>query len=286
MSGLHTNRIAKTIKMYIGGQFPRTESGRSFPVSVHDSDQVYAHVCKGSRKDIRQAVEVANKAVEGWSGKSAFSRSQILYRMAEMCEGKRAEMLEILTLTQGLTEKTATEVIDRSIDAFVYYAGFADKYAQVTASINPVSGPYHNFTAPDPVGVVGIISDSEISFDRLIATLSAAICSGNAVVLVLDPVNSVMTAALGEVFATSDLPSGVINLVSSDDIHELYSHLGAHMEVHSLTYLGAEKKIMDELKVLAIENMKRVIPARNEHLGLSNITDFVEYKTVWHPIGL
>ncbi|MGZ5280099.1 MAG: aldehyde dehydrogenase family protein, partial [Pseudobdellovibrionaceae bacterium] len=216
MSGLNADnlQIAKTIKLFIGGEFPRTESGRSFPVYVNKSKNIYAHLCKASRKDLRNAITAAQAAVGSWSGKSAYNRGQILYRMAEMMEGKRPEIAEILVQTLGMTKAQTDKAIDAAIDAFVYYAGWTDKYQQVIGAVNPVSGPHHNFTTPEPVGVVGLLADQKFDFGALVAQISAIIASGNTVVVLMAEKGAATLAPLSEVFATSDLTKGVINLLT------------------------------------------------------------------------
>jgi len=284
MSSTVRLKVPKTIKLYINGQFPRTESGRSYPIYFHGQKEVYANACLGSRKDVRAAVEAAKKALPGWCHKTAFLRSQILYRMAEMTESKRLELAAALVDTLGLAPEKADQSVEEAIATFIYYAGFADKFSQVIGSINPVAGPYHNFTAPEPVGIVGIIGDNEFDFVKIVDQISSVICSGNTAVVLLGKPGAVILASLAEVFATSDLPAGVVNLISGDT-DELYPHLGGHMEVHSVTYLGDDKKLTSELKILSIENMKRVIVS-GQLKSLDSIVNFTEYKTVWHPVGL
>lgn len=279
-------QVSKTLKLFIGGKFPRTESGRSFPIYFKESQQVYANVCQGSRKDLRNAVQIAKSALPGWSNQTAFLRSQILYRMAEMLESKRIEVKTAIESVLGYSSDQADVNVEEGIAALLYYAGFADKYAQVMGSMNPVSGPFHNFTIPEPVGVVGLIYDEdEFSLGKFMAELSAIICSGNTTVVLLNANASCVLAPLAEAFATSDLPGGVINLISCH-IEELLGHMARHMEVNSVTCLGVEEKKVFELKQQAVENMKRIVPTQNEQLSLDNITKFTEYKTIWHTVGV
>ncbi len=288
MAGLNSQslRIPKTIKLFIGGEFPRTESGRSAPVYSKKGKTLFAHLCKASRKDLRNAVVAAKGAQSGWEKKTAYNRGQILYRMAEMAEGKRAEFVEILEEVQGYTAPQANAAVDQAIDAFVYYGGFADKYPQLVGTINPVSGPHHNFTTPEPVGLVAVVFDGELDLGGLAAHLAAIICSGNSVVALLPEDGSAILAPLAEVMATSDLSKGVVNLLSGSR-DELWQQFGSHMEIQSLSYGGQDRKILTELKTLACENMKRmVVPsAKTAALSLEQILSFVEYKTVWHPSG-
>ena len=286
MSGLNDNlQIAKTIKLFIGGDFPRTESGRSFPVYVHKSKKVYAHLCQASRKDLRNSVTAAHGALSSWSSKSAYNRGQILYRMAEMMESKRHEFTEILTLTLGYNKIAANKAVDEAIDAFVYYAGWTDKYQQVIGAVNPVSGPHHNFTTPEPVGVVGMIAGEDFNLGTLCARIASVISSGNTLIVLMSATGGAILAPLAEVFATSDLSKGVINLLTGH-IPELYKQFGTHMELNSLSCPESESEILGELKSMAVENMKRVAPFKGSGLDLDNVLQFVEFKTVWHPIGV
>lgn len=291
--------VAKTIKLFINGEFPRTESGRSFPVYTYSKksksksagakksdDNIYAHLSLASRKDFRNAVTAAQTAQPSWASKTAYNRGQILYRMAEMMEGKRDEFIETLTLTLGYTSQQAQQTIDQSIDTLIYYAGFSDKYQQVIGAVNPVAGPHHNFTTPEAVGVVAVIASEFFNLVELVACLASIVVSGNAAVVLMVTEGAALLAPLAEVFATSDLPKGVINLLTGD-LKELYTHFGNHMEVHSLCYLGNNSKIATELKELTASNLKRFVGASafTNLTALEPILSFVEYKTVWHPIG-
>ncbi len=267
------------------GEFPRTESGRSYPVMLHGSDKIYAHLCQSSRKDLRNAVVAAHAGLTGWSGRTAYNRAQILFRMAEMLEGKRAEFTAVLQNVAGLQLEKATLEVDQAIDTLVYYAGFADKFSQVMASVNPVSGPFHNFTTPEPVGVVGLLYEGAFSLSRLLSQIAAVICSGNTLIVVIDKPGAALISELGEVFKTSDLPAGVVNLLSGK-VDELYSHMGQHMEIHSLLYYGENTARFAELREMAIENMKRTIQWNFKDCDLSPIVAFTEDKTIWHPVGL
>ncbi len=288
MAGLNSQglKIPKTVKLFIGGEFPRTESGRSAPVHSRKSKELFAHLCKASRKDLRNAVAAAKSAQPGWEKKTAYNRAQILYRMAEMTEGKRAEFVETLEEVQGYSRKQADDAVNEAIDAFVYYAGFADKYPQLLGTINPVSGPHHNFTTPEPVGVVAVLFDGGLDLGALVARLSAIVCSGNSVVALLPEDGAAVLAPLAEAMATSDLPKGVVNLLSGS-FEELWQQFGSHMEIQSLSYAGADRKVSTELKKQAVGNMKRfVAPSpKTPALSLENIVHHIELKTVWHPSG-
>lgn len=286
MSGLSLdpNKVAKTIKLFIGGEFPRTESGRSLPVYVHKTKNIYAHICRASRKDLRNAVTAAQGAADSWSHRSAYNRSQILYRMAEMAESKREEFVETLQQTMGTTKINGNKAVDEMVDAFVYFSGFADKYQQMMGAVNPVSGPHHNFTTTEAVGVVALICDNKMNLGHVAAQIAAAVVSGNTLVCFLPEEGSALLAPLAEVFATSDLPKGVINLLTGD-LNELASHFGSHMEIQSISIQRKDVKLRGELQKLAAENMKRVVPPVSDLLSLEHLISYVEFKTVWHPIG-
>lgn len=202
-------KINKTIKLYIGGQFPRTESGRSFVHKIKGTNKPYANVCQSSRKDFRNAVEAAKGAQTAWEKRAAFNRSQILYRVAEMIEGKKEEFIDLFKTTMGMTKTQATNAVELGRDAFVYYAGFCDKFQQVIGSINCVSGPFHNFSSPTAMGVVTLVESDEFDFQNLCASLAAIIASGNTVVAILGQSCPSVLAPLAEVLATSDLPGGL-----------------------------------------------------------------------------
>ena len=286
MAGLNRTdlKIAKTIKLFIAGEFPRTESGRSFPAYKSGTQELYAHLCLASRKDFRNAVTAAQEAQKSWESKTAYNRSQILYRMAEMAEAKRAEFMEVLFSTLGYSEAEAGAAVDGMIDAFVYYAGWADKYQQVMGAVNPVAGPHHNFTSTEPVGVVGLLADEKFDLARLAADLAAILVSGNTVVALLAKDGAAVLGALAETLATSDLPKGVVNLLSGD-LAELKAQFGSHMELDSLSYQGSDKAVLAEVQKLGVENMKRIVKRAREPLSLEHLLSFIEYKTVWHPIG-
>jgi acyl-CoA reductase-like NAD-dependent aldehyde dehydrogenase len=285
MSGLSEDlRVAKTIKLFINGEFPRTESGRSFPVYYAKGKKLYANLCLASRKDLRNAITAARESQKSWSSRSAYNRGQILYRMAEMMEGRKTELLEIFKDTLSHSSVEAKSQVNDAIDALVYYAGFADKFAQVSGNVNPVSGPHHNFTTPEPVGTVVYMASEKFDFAHLTRALASVICSGNSVVALLEKEGAALLSTLGEIFATSDLPKGVVNLLSGD-LTELAPHVGPHMEVESACYDGKNEKILSALQAAAIGNFKRVPLALSRANNLSNLLAFVEYKTVWHPIG-
>ena len=278
-------KVIKTIKLYMNGGFPRTESGRTYTQKIKGSSEVYARLCQASRKDFRNAVEFAKGAQGSWAKRSAYNRGQILYRMAEMMEGKRAEFKDVLTVALGMSDKDADIQIDAGRDAFVYYAGFSDKYTQLMGSINPVASAHHNFSSPEAVGVVTHFDNNEFSLPNLCARLAAIIVSGNTVISLLSAECPSILAPLSEVFATSDLPAGVINLLTGDR-DELYKHVGSHKEVRSIVSDDTDQKFFYSLKELGVDNMKRFVGPRKDLLSLEAITECVEIKTAWHPIGM
>lgn len=310
--------VTKTYKLFIDGKFPRSESGRS--LAVHDAKgRVLAHVCHASRKDLRDAVSAARKALDPWRGATAYLRGQILYRMAEMMEGKKAEFVDAIetcraaggaagsakTGRRGKGGQTAAQEVNAAIDRLVSYAGWADKYAQVLGCNNAVAGPYYNFTVPEPTGVVAVIAPDEPALLGLIALVAPVICSGNTAVVVAGEGNAARLCAcvLGEVFATSDLPAGVVNILTSAR-SELVQVVADHRDIDAVHVCagddadgagdrdgGASAEQVAILRSGAGENLKRVrvCPARVDWFDAEAcsspwwIEPFVEFKTVWHP---
>jgi acyl-CoA reductase-like NAD-dependent aldehyde dehydrogenase len=260
--------VKKTYKLYIGGEFPRSESGRTYEAQG-------ANVARGSRKDLRDAVRAARAAFPKWAGMTAYNRGQVVYRIAEMLEARRAEFAD---LTSGHGE------VDRSIDRLVWYAGWADKLPQVLGSSNPVAGPYFNFTVPEPTGVVGILAPEEPALEGIVSRVAPAIVGGNATVVVASESSPLAAVELGEVLATSDVPGGVVNLLTGQR-EELAPWLAGHMDVNALDLAGADGQA-DELERLAAENVKRVVHGKPDRQSPWDIADFLELKTVWHPIGV
>jgi len=274
-------RVPKTIKLFINGAFPRTESGRSFAFPATDGS-LYANLCDATRKDLRSAVDAARAAQEGWAARSAYNRGQILYRMAEVSSSRRLEIEETLQSVWGMKASDAAYEAEQAMDAFVYFAGFTDKFQQLIGSVNPVSGPHHNFTTAEPVGVVAFAPASGMGYAAFAAHIAAIIASGNAVLATMPGKLAPLLAPLAEVLATSDLPSGVVNLLTESK-NDLFKQMATHMEIHAIS-VGDAAELMDARK-LGVENMKRVVTPRAEGTQLAAILDFVEYKTVWHPIG-
>lgn len=278
--------IAKTVKNYVGGKFVRSESGRSFPTFLKDGKTHFENLCLSSRKDLREAVEAAQHGFADWSGRTAFNRSQVLYRMAEMTEGKRAEFVRLLTEIGLMNEADANAAVDDAIDSFVYYAGYCDKFAQALSTVNPINGPYANLTSPEPVGVVALFTGTKFDFGRLAAQISSIIASGNSIIVFLgkDSQCPGVIAPLAEVFATSDLPGGVVNLLTAD-VKEVIEVAASHMDIRSLSFQSDDAEMLKKVQTLAVENLKRVIPPRGDCRSLSAIADTVEFKTVWQPMG-
>ena len=278
-------KVNKTIKLYIGGKLTRTESGRSFAILDKNSKH-YAHVCHGSRKDFRNAVDLSISAAVNWSSQTAFLRSQILYRMVEMMESKKSEFCNVLTETTNLTKEKAEIEVKEAINHLVYYSGFCDKYQQILGAVNPVSGPFHNFTTAESVGVVTLVTDNTTKFSKLIEDISVIILSGNSVVTLIMPKLAAILAPLSEVLATSDLPSGVVNLISCY-YEELSSFVSTHREVRSVSFQRSSIEEYAKFKSEGMDNMKRVVGNFDDKKdSLFKISQFLEYKTVWHPIGI
>jgi acyl-CoA reductase-like NAD-dependent aldehyde dehydrogenase len=260
--------VKKTYKLYVGGEFPRSESGRTYEAQG-------ANVARGSRKDVRDAVRAARGAFPKWAGVTAYNRGQVLYRVAEMMEARRSELAE---LCSGVKE------VDRATDRFVWYAGWADKLAQILGSSNPVAGPYFNFTVPEPTGVVGVVAPDEPPLAGLVSRVAPAIVGGNATVVLASETSPLAAVELGEVLATSDVPGGVVNILTGNR-DELAPVLAGHMDVNALDVGGADGQI-EELERLAADNVKRVVRGRPDAESPWEIASFLELKTVWHPIGL
>ena len=260
--------VKKTYKLYIGGEFPRSESGR-----IYDAEG--ANVARASRKDLRDAVRAARSAFPKWASLTAYNRGQVVYRIAEMLESRRSEFVEL---------STGAEEVDRSIDRLVWYAGWADKLAQVLGSSNPVAGPYFNFTFPEPTGVVGILAPDEPPLAGLVSRIAPAIVGGNTTVVVASEPHPLAAVELAEVLATSDVPGGVVNLITGHR-EELAPWLAGHMDVNALDLAGADGQ-STELEQLAAENVKRVVRGAPDDQSPWEIAAFLELKTVWHPIGV
>ena len=259
--------IKKTYKLFIGGDFPRSESGRTYEAEGQN-------VARASRKDVRDAVRAARGAFPKWSGMTAYNRGQVLYRVAEMIEARTAEFAEL---------STGRDEVERAVDRIVWYAGWADKLAQVLGSSNPVSGPYFNFTVPEPTGVVGVIAPDEPPLLGLVSRVFPALTGGNAVVTVASETHPLAAIELAEALATSDVPGGVVNLLTGHRA-ELAPWLASHMDVNAIDLSGADGDSPD-LERAAAENVKRVVRGKPDSQSPWEIASFLELKTVWHPVG-
>jgi len=259
--------VRKTYKLFVGGGFPRSESGRTYEAEGQN-------VARASRKDARDAVKAARGAQPGWASATAYNRGQVLYRLAEMMETRTADLAAVCS---GKKE------VEAAIDRVVWYAGWADKLAQVLGSSNPVSGPYFNFTFPEPTGVVAILAPDEPALGGLVSRLAPALVGGNAVVVVASETHPVAAIELAEAIATSDVPGGVVNILTGHR-EELAPILAGHMDVNALDLTGANGQ-SPELERLAADNVKRVVHGSSDEQSPWAIASFLELKTVWHPIG-
>ena len=278
--------VLKTYKIYIGGQFPRTESGRYY-TPVNKAGKALGNICLSSRKDVRNAVSAARKAVGGWSERAAFNRGQILYRIAEMLEGRRSQFIEELIL-QGSTKKAAEEEVNLSIDRIVYYAGWCDKYQVIVSSVNPVASSHFNFSVAEPMGVVGIVAPENSSLIGLVSLVLPAICGGNTVVVLAAEHLPLCAVTFAEVVNSSDVPGGVINILTGSN-KEMNPTLSTHMDVNAIVYGGNDALALKELQENAVLNVKRVLAYVNNWVkedaqGLHFVSDLQEIKTTWHPI--
>jgi acyl-CoA reductase-like NAD-dependent aldehyde dehydrogenase len=280
--------VRKTYKLYIGGAFPRSESGRSYVVS-DASGGFLANAALASRKDARDAVVAARKAFPGWSGATAYNRGQVLYRVAEVLEGRRSQFASEVRLATGATQVQAEAEIDAAIDRWVWYAGWADKIAQVRGTANPVAGPYFNFSLPEPTGVVAVLAPQDSPLLGLVSVIAPAIVSGNTCVVVAAERAPLPAVTLGEVLATSDVPAGVVNVLTGS-VAEIAPWLASHMDVNAIDVTGAPGALADDMAVAAADNLKRVVrlPATDwaAEPGIERMVSYLETKTVWHPIGL
>jgi acyl-CoA reductase-like NAD-dependent aldehyde dehydrogenase len=278
--------VLKTYKIYIGGQFPRTESGRYYELLNKKSETV-ANVCLSSRKDFRNAVVAARSAFTGWSGKTAFNRSQILYRIAEMLEGRKSQFIEELVL-QGLTKVAAEKEVVQSIDRLVHYAGWCDKYSALFSSVNPVASSHFNFSVPEPTGVVSIIAPENFGLLGLVSVIAPVICGGNTCVVLASNSLPLSAITFAEVLATSDLPGGVVNILTGTS-KELHSHFSSHMDVNAVIYCRENKEESKVISENSSLNVKRSYNwnkdwTKEESQNPYLILDLQEIKTTWHPI--
>ncbi len=289
--------VRKTYKLFLGGAFPRSESGRSYLVVAADGTPL-ANAARASRKDLRDAVRAARKAFPGWAGKTAMLRGQVLYRVAELMEGRRDQFVAEVAQAEGLRDAAARTVVDRAIDRWVWYAGWADKITQVLGASNPVAAPYFNFTIPEPTGVVGLVAPETSSLLGLVSRLAPPLVTGNAVVVLASESRPLPAVTLTEVLATSDVPGGVVNVLTGFR-SELVPVLAGHADIDALDTWGVPDAMRTDVELLAADDVKRVLrrpttvaEARFDWLDDRAaerpewIAAFLEMKTVWHPIGV
>ena len=280
--------VRKTYKLYIGGAFPRSESGRTYLVNDH-AGRLLANAAKASRKDARDAVKAARSAFAGWSGRTAYNRGQVVYRIAEVLESRRAQFEAEIVAAVGAKPAEARTEVDAAIDRLVWYAGWTDKIAQVDGAANPVAGPYFNLSSPEPTGVVAVIApDSPLL--GLVSVVAPLIAVGNTCVVIASQPAPLLAITFAEVLATSDVPGGVVNILTGDAA-EIGPWLASHMDVNGLDLTGVtDADLARDLEIAAADNLKRVRRRGVEDLAatpeLDRMTRFLEIKTVWHPMGL
>ena len=284
--------VRKTYKLYVGGAFPRSESGRSYP--VHDAKgRFWANAAHASRKDARDAVQAARKAFPGWSTRTPYNRGQVVYRVAEVLEGRRAQLAEEVQRGEGVGRRQAEAIVDAAVDRLVWYAGWADKLAQVVGGTNPVAGPYFNFSVPEPTGVVAVLAPQGSSLLGLVSVVAPVVVTGNTAVVAASSDRPVPAVTLAEVLATSDVPGGVVNLLTGG-LADTAPTVASHMDVNAidLSGLAGDPDEATRLEQLAAENLKRVLPPPaaepdwTSAPGPDRMTRFLETKTVWHPVGV
>ncbi len=284
--------VRKTYKLFIGGQFPRSESGYSYVVE-DAKGRFVANAAKASRKDARDAVVAARGAVKDWSGRTAYNRAQIVYRVAEVMEDRRPQFVEAVRQSEGLTAARANAVVDASIDRLVWYAGWADKITQLVGGANPVAGPFFNLSTPEPTGVVAVVAPEESSLLGLVSVVAPVIVTGNTAIVMSSYSRPLPAVTFAEVLATSDVPGGVVNILTGDAATTA-PWLAAHMDVNGidLTGIAGDAELATSLEQAAAENLKRVRRAPDAEPdwtadpGIAAMTAFLETKTVWHPIGV
>lgn len=280
--------VLKTYKIYINGKFPRTESGRYYEPENAKGESL-GNICLSSRKDVRNAVQAARKAQSSWSGKSAYNIGQILYRIAENLESRRTEFVQLVSKEESISSAKAGKIVEDSIDRLIYFAGWSDKYQQLFSSVNPVASSHFNFSMQEPMGVVTAICGDKIHFEGLISAITAVVCGGNSIVILANEKAPISAISFAEVLQHSDLPAGVINILTGKK-EELQSHMASHMDVNALLLLGFESKEAVVLEQLATENLKRVRTWSAKKVNTDSIEnpysiqDFLETKTTWHPI--
>lgn len=275
--------VNKTYKLFIGGAFPRSESGRVYEIKGANKKFI-ANPAQASRKDLRDAVVAAKSAASGWANATAFNRGQILYRIAEIMQGRSEQFVDEICLLEGVSNKVAKLQVDEAINTWVWYSGWCDKLFSISGSQNQVSGPFYNFTTPEALGVVAVFAESKPSLLGVVRTLAPVIAAGNSAVVIASDNYPLSAITLGEVLATSDIPAGVVNILTGKS-SELAPWVGSHMEIDGVDVAGLSKKQEEELKLVGADNLKRIhrfATANNPERILS----FMEHKTIWHPIGI
>jgi acyl-CoA reductase-like NAD-dependent aldehyde dehydrogenase len=275
--------VNKTYKLFIGGAFPRSESGRVYEIKGANKKFI-ANPSLASRKDLRDAVVAAKAAQPGWANATAFNRSQILYRIAEIMEGRSEQFVDEICALEGVTNKVAKSQVEAAIDTWVWYSGWCDKLSSVTGSLNQVSGPFYNFTTPESLGVVAIFAETKPSLLGVVRTLAPVLAGGNSAVLIASENYPLPAITLSEALATSDVPGGVVNILTGKNA-ELAPWVGSHMEIDGVDVAGLSKKQEEELKLVGADNLKRIFRFNPENHP-ERILSFMEQKTVWHPIGI
>ena len=275
--------VNKTYKLFIGGAFPRSESGRVYEIKGANKKFI-ANPSLASRKDLRDAVVAAKAAQSGWANAAAFNRGQILYRIAEIMEGRSEQFVDEICALEGVTNKVAKSQVEAAIDTWVWYSGWCDKLSSVTGSLNQVSGPFYNFTTPEPLGVVAIFAENKPSLLGVVRTLAPVLAGGNSAVLIASENYPLPAITLSEALATSDVPGGVVNILTGKSA-ELAPWVGSHMEIDGVDVAGLSKKQEEELKLVGADNLKRIFRFNPDNHP-ERITSFMEQKTVWHPIGI
>ncbi len=276
--------VKKTYKLYIGGKFPRSESGRVEPLT-NKQGEVIANVAKASKKDLRNTVVAARKAQAGWAASSAYLKGQILYRLAEMLEGRKEQFVSAIVQT-GKSEKRANAEVEKSIDALVYFAGWSDKFQAIYSSVNPVSSPHYNFSCPVSTGVVGIVLDESSTLVDLISQMAPVIVGGNSSLIIVPGALAIAAMELAEVIHTSDVPGGVVSILTGE-LGDMVPTLAGHMDVNSISLSSDDLELKKLVRLLGAENVKRVVYVDPKKSALSPypILNFQEIKTTWHPIG-
>jgi hypothetical protein len=275
--------VMKTYKLFINGNFPRSESGRVYEI-LDAKGKFLANPCNGSRKDLRESVVAARSAHNRWASATAFNRGQVLYRVAEIMQGRIEQFVAEIVAQEGATPAAAKIQVQSAIDTWVWYAGWCDKIDSISGSTNPVSGPFYNFSIPESLGVVAIFADSKPSLLNLVSALAPVIATGNTAILIASEKYPLCAITLGECLATSDVPAGVVNILTGK-VDQFVTWVGSHMEIDGVDASGLSKKDLVEIKELGAENLKRV-HSFNEAKSTKRMVNFMEIKTVWHTIGI